>query len=114
MIKFKGYVDNEQEQLSESVLGKGYALIQNRQHASNRTKLLSVISRIQSLAKSGTSESDLDKRSDILFSLFIELGNALKIQAEMGRNEVNVSTAGVLDMKDLGKELQRVLGGRRN
>lgn len=113
MLRFKGYIDDEQEQLSESVLGKSFAFIENRKHASNKTKFLSVVSRIQSLAKSGISESDLDKRSNIIFSLFLELGNAMKIQAEMGRNEVNVSTAGVLDMKDFGKELQRVLSGKK-
>lgn len=110
--RFKEYIDTK-EPLQESFLGKSYALIQNKQHSSNRTKLLSVISRIQSLAKKGISENDQEKRSEILFSLFLELASALKVQAEMSRNEVNVSTAGVLDTKDLSKELQKAITGKR-
>jgi hypothetical protein len=49
-----------------------------------------------------------------LFSLLIEFANALKVQADMSRNEINVGTAGVLDTKDIGKVLQKIIGGKKN
>ena len=112
--RFKDFIQTENSQLNESWVGKGFAITQNRAHISQKTKLFSVINKIQNLAKNGMTEDDHEKGSDLLFSLFLELGYALKIQAEMSRHEINVGTAGVLDMKDIGKELQRVLGGKKS
>lgn len=98
MLGLKEFIDSDRTNLSESIVGKGYAIAQNRQHASNRSKLLSVASRLKSLAEKGRNEDDQIKQQQILFALFQELANALKVQAEMARNEINVSTAGVLDV----------------
>lgn len=110
--RFKEFIQTENLQLNESWVGKGFAIGQNRAHASQKTKLFSVISKIQTIAKNGMTEDDLEKRSDLLFSLFLELSNALKIQAEMSRHEINVGTAGVLDANDIRKELEHVLKKR--
>ena len=100
--------DSTEDQLSESIVGKGFAIGQQRKHASNVTKLQSVISRIHSTAQRGISEDDQHKREAIIFSLFGELGNALKIIAEMSKNSINVSTIGVLDTESVRNELRRI------
>lgn len=73
-----------------------------------------ISNRIQTLAKNGITEDDPEKRLDILFSLFLEISNALKVQVEMSRLEINVSTASVLDARDIRKELEAVLNRKRN
>ena len=106
----KEYIqETEQEPISESLIGKGFAIGQQRKHAANKTKLQSVASRIQSTAKKGISEDDPDKRSELLFSLFIDLASALKIASEMSANAVNVSTAGVLFAESVQKQLAKAL-----
>ena len=104
----KEYIQQtEQEPISESLIGKGFAIGQQRKHAANKTKLQSIASRIKSTAKKGISEDDPNKRSDLLFSLFIDLAAALKIASEMSANAVNVSTAGVLFAESVKDTLQR-------
>lgn len=107
LISLKEYIQEaEKETITESIVGKGYAIAQNRHHTSNRSKLLSRISRIQSLARKGISEDEPVKKQDILFSLLLEFSEAFKIQAEMSRNEINVATAGILDMDNIKKLLK--------
>ena len=104
---FKDYVQNADKTISESLLGKTYAIAQNRAHATNKTKLQSALASIQSTAKRGLSEDDDLKRIDMLFTLFFDLAAALKIASDMSTNSINVSTAGVLDTESVKKELER-------
>lgn len=98
---FKDYLHNSKEPIIESIVGKGFAIGQSRAHASNKTKLQSVISRIQTNAKKGQSEDDENERFELLFTLFFDLAAAMKIAAEMSTNSINVSAIGVLDSNDI-------------
>lgn len=111
MKSLKEYL--EHPSVNESFLGKGYAVIQNRQHGANRNKLSSINSKIQSLTQRGKSEDDSQKQAVIVFEILSEVAKALAVLAEMGRNEVNVSTAGVLDSQNLRKELRNWSKQRR-
>lgn len=110
---FKDYLHNSKEPITESIVGKGFAIGQSRAHASNKTKLQSVLSRIQSNAKRGQSEDDESERFELLFTLIFDLAAAMKIATEMSTNSINVSTMGVLDTKDLSKELQKALYAKK-
>lgn len=115
-LSLKQYLESESVQVTESFAAKGVAIGQNRQHAANRNKLLSSASRLRDLSRRGMSEDNVDKRYQILFALFSELATALTIQATMAKNEINVSTAGVLDMESIKGEITRTLARnpRRN
>lgn len=104
---FKDYLHSSKEPISESIVGKGFAIAQSRAHTTNKTKLQSVLSRIQSNAKKGQSEDDESERFELLFTLFFDLAAAMKIASEMSTNSINVSTAGVLDTESVKKELER-------
>jgi len=109
---FKDYLHNSKEPITESIIGKGFAIGQSRAHASNKTKLQSVLSRIQSNAKKGQSEDDENEKFELLFTLFFDLAAAMKIAAEMSTNSINVSTMGVLDTESVKKELVRAFPKR--
>jgi hypothetical protein len=111
---FKDYLHNSKEPITESIVGKGFAIGQQRAHASNKTKLLSVLSRIQSNAKKGQSEDDDNERFELLFTLFFDLATALKIAADLSSNSINVSTVGVLDTESVKKELERAISRKFN
>jgi len=107
-LKLKEYLElPEDENITESLIGKGFAIGQHRTHASNKTKFQSVLNRIQSNAKRGQSEDDPEERFELLFTLFYDLASALKIASDMSTNSINVSTAGVLDTESIKKEIQR-------
>lgn len=98
--------DNE---LSESLVGKGFAIGQNRQHAANKTKLLSALTKIQNDCRQAVHEDDQNKKIDLLFHVAFDFAGALKILAEMSANTNNVSTTGVLDQENLKKELDPLI-----
>ena len=93
------------QELRESFVGKGFAISQNRQHASNKTKLTSTLSKVQNLCQTGVHEDDESKKIDLLFQVGFELANAFKTFAEMSANTNNISTTAVLDAENI----QRVL-----
>lgn len=109
---FKDYIQKSNEAISESLIGKTYAIAQNRSHVTNKTKFQSALTRIQSTAKKGLSEEDDVKRIDMLFTMFFDLAAALKVASDMSTNSINVSTAGVLDTESIKRELQRVFQKR--
>lgn len=104
---FKEYIQDSEDLISESLLGKTYAVAQNRSHASNKTKFQSALAHIQSTAKKGLTEDDQEKRIEMIFTMFFDLAAALKIASDMSTNSVNISTAGVLDTESVKKELER-------
>jgi hypothetical protein len=97
--------DNE---LSESLVGKGFAIGQNRQHAANKTKLLSALTKIQNDCRQGVHEDD-QKKIDTLFHIAFDFAGALRIFAEMSANTNNVSTTGVLDAENIQRTIETTL-----
>jgi len=109
---FKDYLHNSKDMLSESLIGKGFAIGQSRAHATNKSKLQSLLNRVQSTAKKGFSEEDENGRFELLFTLFFDIAAALKIASEMSTNCINVSTAGVLDTENIQRTFERVISAR--
>jgi vacuolar-type H+-ATPase subunit I/STV1 len=101
-------IEGERESISESIISKGYAIAQHRAHSSNKNKLNSLLSRIQSNAKKGQTEDNSEERFELLFTLFIDLANAMKVSSEMQANAINVSTAGVLFAENVQRELKKI------
>jgi hypothetical protein len=97
------------QELRESFVGKGFAISQNRQHASNKTKLFSTISKIQNDCRQGVSESDESKKIDLLFQIGFEFAAALKLYAEMSTNTNNISTTAVLDTENIQKSIEMIV-----
>ena len=89
------------QELRESLIGKGFAISQNRQHAANKTKLLSVLSQIQNDCRQGVREVDPNKKLDMLFQVGFEFAGALKVFAEMSMNTNNIGTTAVLDAESI-------------
>lgn len=102
---FKDYIQESDQPISESLIAKGFAIAQSRAHANNKIKFQSALTRIQSNAKKGLSETDEEKRVEILFSVLLEFASALKIASDMSTNSVNISTASVLFAEDIRKAL---------
>lgn len=97
------------QELRESFVGKGFAISQNRQHAANKTKLLSAITKIQGDCRQGVHEDDQQKKIDLLFQVAYEFAGTLKIFAEMSANTNNVCTTGVLDTENIQKIIESAL-----
>ena len=97
------------QELCESFVGKGFAISQNRQHASYKTKLFSTISKIQNDCRQGVSEGDESKKIDLLFQIGFEFAAALKLFAEMSTNTNNISTTAVLDAENIQKVIDIAL-----
>ena len=100
MKTFREVIDatrNNAEELSESIVGKGFALAQNRQHHSQKAKALSKLGTVQSDCRRAAKEEDNQKQNELLFKVLFDIAGALKILAEMSAKTNNVSTAAVLD-----------------
>ena len=100
---------NSEHELVESLVGKGVAISNNRQHAANKTKLFSLISQIQNHCRQGGDEDDQNDKIDLLFQIAFEFAGALKIFAEMSTNNNNISTTAVLDAENIQKVLEKAL-----
>jgi hypothetical protein len=96
-------------ELSESLVGKGFAIGQNRQHAANKTKLLSGLTQIQNDCRQGVREDDQNKKIDLIFQVAFEFAGAMKIFAEMSTSTNNISTTGVLDAENIQKTIANAL-----
>ena len=73
-------------QIKESLIGKGVAFAQNRQHGSNKAKLNSVLSHIQSNAHRGAIIDDSKEQIKLIFDILSDLTTALKFAADMSTN----------------------------
>ena len=99
----------DDEELQESLVGKGVAIIQNRQHGSHKAKLLSNLNQIQNACHQGVREEDDKKRNDLIFQIMFDFANALKSFAEMSANINNISTTAVLDTESIQRELSPLI-----
>ncbi len=95
--------------ISESVIGKGIAAVQNRQHQTLRTQVLSKLSAIQNDCRLAIQEDDEHKRGDYLFQLIFDLAAAMKDFAEMSTRTNNIAAMAVFDQESLKKELAPVI-----
>lgn len=96
-------------ELQESLVGKGVAIVQNRQHAGSTTKLINTLNKVQSICRDAVLENDQSKKIDTLFQVGFELAGALKLFAEMSANINNISTTAVLDAENIQKVLDTTL-----
>ena len=108
LLPFKKYIKKSKSPISESLLGKSLSVIQTRQHAANKSKLESLLSKIQNDAKQGLVEQDENERFKLLFGLFVDLVAVLKVGSEMSKNTINVSAIGVLDTESIKAELKNL------
>lgn len=113
LVPFKKFIQSQNQEVSESFLGKSLSVIQTRQHAANKTKLESLLSKIQNDAKKGQVEQDENERFKLLFGLFIDLAAALKVASEMSKNTINVSALGVLDAENIYKGLSGITNAQK-
>ena len=95
--------------ISESVIGKGIAAVQNRQHQTLRTQVLSKLSAIQNDCRLAIQEDDEHKRGDYLFHLIFDLAAAMKDFAEMSTRTNNIAAMAVFDQESLKKELAPII-----
>jgi len=91
------------DEIKESLVGKGFAISQNRQHQSYKAQVLSKLGAIQNDCHRAVQEDDERKRSDFIFKLVFDLAGALKLFAEMSSRTNNISTTSVLDQESLKK-----------
>ena len=97
------------KQLTESLVGKGFAIGQNRQFQSLKTQAVSKLGQIQTDCKRGVQEADEIKRDKILFEVIYDLASVLKVFAEMSSKTNNISTTSVLDQENIKKILNTFL-----
>jgi hypothetical protein len=103
------YAQSSDDQLQESLVGKGLAIGQNRQHQSSKNQVISKLGSIQNECKQAVHEDDQRKRSDTLFKIIFDLAGVMKIFAEMSSRTNNIATMGVLDQESIRKELNAAL-----
>jgi hypothetical protein len=99
-------------ELCESLVGKGFAIGQNRQHAANKTKLLSILTQIQNDCRQGVRENEQNKKIDLIFQVAFEFASAMKTFAEMSTSTNNISTTAVLDTENIQKAIEVTLSKR--
>ena len=97
------------EGLNESLVGKGYAAVQNRKHQTLRSQVLSKLSAIQNNCRLAAQEDDDHKRGNHLFHLIFDLAAAMKDFAEMSTRTNNIAAMAVFDQESLKKELAPLL-----
>ena len=93
------------KELKESLVGKGFAIGQNRQHQSIKNQVLGKLSKVQNDCKRAAQEDDDAKRYKLLFEIVYDLASAMKLFAEMSTKTNNIATTAVLDQENLKKEL---------
>ena len=108
MKSFRQIINEQEEKkasLNESVVGKGVALVQNRQHLALRTQALSKLSAIQNDCRLALQADDDRKRSDYLFHALFDLAAVMKDFVEMSTRTNNIAAMAVFDQESLKKEL---------
>lgn len=109
VIKEQASKSRSKTAINESLIGKGFAAVQQRQHQALRSQVLSKLSVIQNDCRLALQEDDDRKRSDYLFHLIFDLASAMKDFAEMSTRTTNIATMAVFDQENLKKELAPVI-----
>jgi hypothetical protein len=101
--------DQDDEQLSESLVGKGFAVAQNRQHQTFKSQVLSKLNQVQSDCRRGIQEDDQQVRDKLIFEVLFDLAATLRLFAEMSARTNNVATTAVLDQESSRKDIAAIL-----
>ena len=100
--------DNDQETLEESnLISKGYALGQGSRHETTKRQLESLANQIDSICDRAKREDELEDKIDILLDAISKFAGALKLQAELSKNTINVSIATNLLEDDIKSLLRK-------
>lgn len=103
----------KEKELSEEMVGKGFAVGQQARFASKRTALHSQLSKAQNNFADATRSSDLAEKIDALAGGFQLLAAAIDQQGDLLNHILNVSVADVLLSDDVGTALKKHLAQRR-
>jgi hypothetical protein len=106
---FKEILASDQALKESSIVGKGVAIGQMRNHAATKTKYLSILNQIQNDCKQGIREDDIEKRNDLQFQILFDLTGALKLLADLSTSTNNIAATAVLDAENIQKELNNLL-----
>jgi hypothetical protein len=104
-LSLKNYIQQTEQPLSESIVGKGIAIAQNRQHAAHKARLVSNLNLIHNDCRQAMLIDDPKKQMELLFEILDRFSVALKIFAEMSANNSNIGMTAVLDAESVRKEL---------
>lgn len=107
--RFKEVMNSGHQLKESSIVGKGVAFGQMRNHASVKTRYLSSLSQIQNDCKQGMREDDARKRSDIQFQVLLDLAGTLKLLADMSTANNNIGATAVLDAENIEKRLTSLI-----
>lgn len=84
-----------------SLISKGFALGQGSRHESTKRQLESLVSQIDSICDRAKREDELVDKINILLDAVSKLASVFKLQAELSKNNINVSIATNLLEDDL-------------
>jgi hypothetical protein len=118
---FRKFLEDDEEQkeieseeqddkvpLEESnLISKGFALGQGNRHESTKRQLESLVSQIDGICSRAKREDELDEKVNILLDAISKLASAFRLQAELSKNNINVSIASNLLEDDLKAILLR-------
>ncbi len=107
--RFKEIVNSDRQLKESSIVGKGVAFGQMRNHASVKTRYISSLNQIQNDCKQGIREDDLEKQSDIQFQILHDLAGALKLLADLSTANNNIGVSAVFDAENIQKTIDKAL-----
>lgn len=103
---FRKFLEDDEEQkekeeeeddkvpLEESnLISKGFALGQGNRHETTKRQLESLVSQIDGICSRAKREDELDEKVNILLDAISKLASAFRLQAELSKNNINVSIA---------------------
>jgi hypothetical protein len=107
--RFKDLVNSDRQLKESSIVGKGVAFGQMRNHASVKTRYISSLNQIQNDCKQGIREDDLEKQSDLQFQILHDIAGALKLLADLSTANNNIGASAVFDAENIKKELDGLI-----
>ena len=108
-LSLKNYIQQTEEPLSESLVGKGVAIAQNRQHSAHKARLVSNLNLIHNECRQAMLIDDPKKKMELLFEILARFSVALKIFAEMSANNSNIGMTAVLDAENIQAALSKFM-----
>lgn len=95
--------------VSESLLGKTFAVNQNRKHQAHQSKAVNILSTIQNDCKAAFLENDPEQFNKALLQVLFRFAGALKEFAEMSASNNSTSAIAVMDQESISKEVLPLL-----
>lgn len=109
MLQEESQKKSSSRQITESLLGKSFAISQNRKHQAHQNKAIGILSSIQNDCKTAVLDNDPEKVSKALFQVLYQLAAVLKEFAEMSANNNSASAIAVMDQESISKEVLPLL-----